>query len=411
MRILRWEFMLLNLCGCSRPFSWTSPPKKFLYNTYTVFLFFVTQLFLLTLILDLVFNVDNQDDFSDNFYFTLEIIACSWKLYSISKNQGHYAIMVRTLEEEPLAPINIDEIEIQLAAVLSKPKNSVPLLNAIAYTSSLVVCATSMIATPILTDFTGRKLCCRAWLPYDYTAPLIFIVTYIYQAISISICALLNVAGDCLFSGLLIHTYCLFEILGSRLKNIANDKNVSAKHNLTISKQSIHLFNIYTARVINSYYIFKDKTSEKICLVGLLLHGYKFNSLFATTVSEEFKSIIFIQFLVSTAILCVELYRLTRRKLDSRFVDTIIYGSCSLLQILFYCWYGNESLNITDMIIESNWAFLDNGSKKILLMIMKRATVPIEFRSIYIASMNLASFMALLKASYSAYNVLQQGQE
>ncbi|XP_076179890.1 odorant receptor Or1-like [Ptiloglossa arizonensis] len=284
-------------------------------------------------------------------------------------------------------------------------------LNTVAYTSSLVVCIISLIVTPILTDFKGRKLSCRLWLPYDYTAPLTFIVTYIYQSASIIMCALMNVASDCLFSGLLIHTYCLFEILGSRLKNIANDKNVSAKQCQfgNLLPENLPFYPV-TDRVINSdvnLIISRISSSFQISL--------SLRSIFARMVNKEFKSIIFIQFVASTAVLCVELYRLTRRKLDSRFIDTIIYGSCSLWQILFYCWYGNEvrekSLNIVDLIIECNWTSFDNSSKKFLLMIMKRATIPIEFKSIYIASLNLASFMALLKTSYSVYNVLQRGQE
>jgi len=42
-----------------------------------------------------------------------------------------------------------------------------------------------------------------------------------------------------------------------------------------------------------------------------------------------------------------------------------------------------------------DWPKLSNNNKKGLLIIMKRATVPIEFSSAYIITMNLESFVAV----------------
>ncbi|XP_076544245.1 odorant receptor 10-like [Osmia lignaria lignaria] len=63
---------------------------------------------------------------------------------------------------------------------------------------------------------------------------------------------------------------------------------------------------------------------------------------------------------------------------------------------------------IADAAFESTLMSLDNNTRKMFLMIMIRALEPIQFTSIHIISMNLESFITLLKTSYSAYTVLQQ---
>ncbi|XP_015432303.1 PREDICTED: odorant receptor 49b-like [Dufourea novaeangliae] len=98
--------------------------------------------------------------------------------------------------------------------------------------------------------------------------------------------------------------------------------------------------------------------------------------------------------------------------LDLNIVDVLMYTACTLLQIFYYSWYGNEvklkSLEVPGIVFESDWMFLSNSSKKSLLIIMQRASVPIEFTCVHLLSMNLDSFKALLKTSYSAFNLLQQ---
>ncbi|XP_053998019.1 odorant receptor Or1-like [Hylaeus anthracinus] len=237
------------------------------------------------------------------------------------------------------------------------------------------ICLVCTIASSITTDFRNRKLTYRAWIPYNYSSFVTFTIAYTHQVVGIATCSVLNVACDSLFSGLLIHTYCIFEILGYRLKNIIKYGSDSAKQ---------------CARLHN--------------------HIYKF----ATTVNEEFKLVVFVQFLASMSMLCFDLYRLAKNEVHSQLVVVVVYTLCAFIQIFYYCWYGNEvrlkSLEIPEMIIESNWISLDNDAKKILLMIMKRATVPIEFSSVYLVSMNVNTFKSIVKSSYSAFNVLRSGQ-
>ncbi|XP_043264939.1 odorant receptor 46a-like [Colletes gigas] len=367
MRLLRSIFTILALCGCSRPPSWTSPIKKCLYTVYTSFVLIMVHSLVISQILDIAFNVDNQDDFSENFYLTLGVFISCCKLCTLLLHRDNYATMVQTLQKEPFSPTNTDEFEI--LARFEKWAE----WNTIVYTILLESCVTWMIATSFFTDYKRHRLPYRAWVPYNYSSSFLFTITYTHQTISIAICAVLNIACDSLFSGLLIHTYCQFEILRHRFKHILENENLSAKH-------CAHHHD----------------------------HIYKF----ATMVNKEFETIVLLQFLVSMSILCFDLYRFLQTEQRTKLMEMILYAICTLMQILYYCWYGNEvrvkSLEIPDMIIDSNWVSLDNNARKIFLMIMKRALVPIEFSSVHLVPVDLNSFKVILKTSYSAFSMLQQ---
>ncbi|XP_017797133.1 PREDICTED: odorant receptor 30a-like, partial [Habropoda laboriosa] len=176
-----------------------------------------------------------------------------------------------------------------------------------------------------------------------------------------------------LFSGLLIHIYCQFEILQHRLKSIKPDREYSAK------QCAFHHYRIYKfAEIINA----------------------KFSITMAT------------QFLVTTMTMCFNLFRLTQTKVYSQVLALIPFMVSVFAQIFYCCWYGNEtkvkSLEICDTVFESNWTALSQSTKKTLLTIMLRSLKPIEFTGAFVFPVNLESFKSLVKTSYSVFNVIQQ---
>ncbi|XP_076179888.1 odorant receptor 94a-like [Ptiloglossa arizonensis] len=402
MHILRKVFTLLTICGCSRPATWSSPFKKFLYNVYTICVFVIMHTLVVSQILDLVFNVENEDDFSENFYVTLVMIITCFKMSSLLLTQKHISVLVNTLEGGPFLPIDIEEKEIR------KRFNDITQWNTMAYTFLTEGCMAWIFVTSLFVEYGNKKLTFRAWLPFDYSSPLKFSFVYAHQALSAFICCLSNVACDSLFSGLLVHIYCQFEILGYRLRNIQRDETDSVK-------QCAHHHNHIYKLVFQFRSVKKHRSRFDTITDTRLTRAYTISlqnyCRFATMVNEEFKVIVFIQFATSTSTICFDLFRLTQRELGSEIVDVILYASCTLMQIFYYCWYGNEvklkSLTVSNMVFESDWTTLNNKTKKILLMIMRRATVPIQFSSLYFVSVNLESFKTLLKTSYSAYNLFQ----
>ncbi|XP_011705964.1 PREDICTED: odorant receptor 49b-like [Wasmannia auropunctata] len=115
---------------------------------------------------------------------------------------------------------------------------------------------------------------------------------------------------------------------------------------------------------------------------------------------------------MSTLVVCFSLYQISKTTAKAKYIEMTLYISCMLTQIFFYCWYGNElkikSHQMIDKIFEMEWLELDENKKKSLMIIMKRAIVPIQITCAYIIPMNLSSFVGILKTSYSTYNLLEK---
>ncbi|XP_071562581.1 odorant receptor 94a-like isoform X1 [Temnothorax nylanderi] len=90
----------------------------------------------------------------------------------------------------------------------------------------------------------------------------------------------------------------------------------------------------------------------------------------------------------------------------------IIRAFSLFLQIFFYCWAGNEvmlkSTGLSEVVYHMDWVLMTVSEQKDLLMIMKRSTKPVKLTSSFLVTLSLESFGNLLKASFSAFNVLQQ---
>ncbi|XP_039309029.1 odorant receptor 46a [Solenopsis invicta] len=226
-------------------------------------------------------------------------------------------------------------------------------------------------------DFMTGNLTYKAWVPFDYRPSVIFFFVFIHQLIGMIIAAAVNVACDSLVSGLLQEICCQLEILEYRLTKIFHDQNV------------LHDCVRHHNRIYECAYM----------------------------VNGKFAKIIAIQFAVSMLVVCANLYKLASISLamiDGGLLTLILYTCCMLSQIFLYCWFGNElklkSIGLANSIYNMKWADLENKNKKDLLLIMRRSMVPIEFSSAVIITLNLDSFGSLLKASYSAYNVLKRSQ-
>ncbi|XP_018403368.1 PREDICTED: odorant receptor 46a-like [Cyphomyrmex costatus] len=229
-----------------------------------------------------------------------------------------------------------------------------------------VIC---IILNAIFMDFMEGNLTYKAWVPFDCTLPITFLFVFTHQMIGMSICAAVNVACDSLVSGLLQEICCQFEILEYRLTKILHEKHILRD----------------CVRHHNRIY--------------------------------EFAKIIALQFAVSMLVVCANLYKLAAISLlmiNGSLIVLILYTACMLSQIFIYCWFGNElklkSTRVANSIYNMKWQQLDNKSTKALLLIMRRSMIPIEFNSAIVITLNLDSFVSLLKASYSAYNILKRAQ-
>nr|XP_033199754.1 odorant receptor 46a-like [Bombus vancouverensis nearcticus] len=290
-------------------------------------------------------------------------------MYSILSNRKNIIVITDMLESTPFQPETKEEIEIREKCERRARSNA--FYYALLVESSVVVMS---VLTLLGALYKGEhhKLAFRMWLPWNHTSTATYSFIYSQQILIHAFNGLLHVACDSLIWTLLMFICNQIEIFGYRLKKIEQGTND--------------------------------------CKLCIRYHNLIYR--FATMINEEFKLMIFVQFAVSTLTICMNLYILTGTNISlEMIVKIIMFSSCMLTQIYILCWYGNEvelkSLEISNMIFEIDWLALKETTKRDLLMIMMRARSPIQMTSVYVVTMNLKSFVILLKTSYSAYNLLQ----
>ncbi|KAH0947009.1 OrE15CTE, partial [Eciton burchellii] len=350
MHILELTFKILMISGFWRPQSWSSFNLRVIYSAYTIFVFTLMHTFLMFQFFDIIWNVNNVADFIENFYMILFSFLSCTKMLNILAHRNNILMLTNILIEKPHKPLGIDEEKIQCK------------FDKLIYTRTLYwiiltqFTAVCIFMMSLLTVFRKGKLTYRAWLPYNYYSSMtVYCLTHAYQLISMMLGALINVTTDTLICGLLLHICCQIEILECRLNRMPGDHD-----------------------------ILRD------CVL-------QHNSIFvcAHSLNNDFGTIIAVQFIVSTMMICSNLYQMAKSTVD--YFSLLLYTSCILIQIFIYCWYANKvklkSVQLVDNIFAIDWLALDRKITSGLLIIMNRAAVPIEFTCVYVISMNLDSFV------------------
>lgn len=94
------------------------------------------------------------------------------------------------------------------------------------------------------------------------------------------------------------------------------------------------------------------------------------------------------------------MFELTLVELFSlQFVSMVLYQGCMLVEIILYCWFGNEiilkSENICFSVYSSDWYRNSVEYKKKMLMIMTRTQVPIRLYAGNLFTLSLVTFAAV----------------
>ncbi|KAI4502481.1 hypothetical protein M0802_002393 [Mischocyttarus mexicanus] len=373
MTILASTFIVLSICGCWIPSSWSNSFYKSLtYYLYRIFIAFLISSSSLSQAISIIINLNDSNDFSDNIYIFLAQAVAFFKMLYLVINRNNIVQLISCLIQEPYKPLN--DVETRILIKFDKWSR----LNTQCYSIILGSSFVCFFSTSLITNLKRKQLTFQAWLPFDIkTNNFIFYLTYFHQLITLVFGASMHVALDCLIFGFLIHVCCQIQILENRLTKISND----------------------------------DKSFLKLCI-----HHYDCIYKFADNINKTFEVMVFIQFFVTTSSICFTLYQLMKiSPLSTDFAQIIVYMYAALMQIYLYCWYGNlvatKSEEIAKTIFEINWIILNDDIKKSLLFMMKRTMKPIVLVVIKILPLNLVSFVNILKTSYSAYNILQQTDE
>ncbi|XP_071867970.1 odorant receptor 46a-like [Bombus fervidus] len=394
MSILQPAFNILIVCGCWIPPSCRTFYGKLLYAAYTAFVIFLLCSFCISQFLNVILNVRTANELSDSFYMFIASILSCCKIFTLLVNHKAIRILSRKLDEEPCKPVDEQEITIQrrfdksigflkrTTKPFSRNRSLFFIISSlleqafyrsitIYYTIMVMLTVACMILFSFLTDFGDRKLAYKAWLPFNYSVSNCYYIAYAHQIIALIGTALLNVACDMLVCGLLVHVCGQQEILKHRVKELKNK-----------SRPDI----------------------GKIVRFHNYLYGY------VSMIQQKFQEIIGVQLLSSTFVVCFILYELSNAPVNSKYLQFVLYLTCMMTQVFFYCWYGNQlklkSVEVVNAIFEVDWISFDNSSKKSLINVMRRATKPIELTCAYIFTMDLKTFVDMYSILSNRKNII-----
>ncbi|XP_077271878.1 uncharacterized protein LOC143902654 isoform X4 [Temnothorax americanus] len=106
------------------------------------------------------------------------------------------------------------------------------------------------------------------------------------------------------------------------------------------------------------------------------------------------------------------IYFLQKKLLSFDFLSMFLYLNGMLLQLFYYCWYGNElelkSKGIVTAVYSSDWTMVTPQERRLLMLIMisSQRGIMLSYHGVFALSLN--TFTWICRTSYSAYNLLQR---
>ncbi|KAF7384155.1 hypothetical protein HZH66_012405 [Vespula vulgaris] len=225
MAVLKLIFIILSICGCWRPSSWSlSFYKCLVYNLYTIFVAFIISSQALSQMINICLNANDSSNFSDDIYIFLAMLVACFKMLSLVINRNNIVNLTVTLVQEPYQTLDNMETNIQIKF------DKLSRFNTRSYAFLITLSVMSFLFLSLITDFRKRQLTFRTWLPFDDNmTPVVFYLTYTHQMLAVTLGAMIHVALDTLICDFLINICCQIRILENRLTNISNERKTILK--------------------------------------------------------------------------------------------------------------------------------------------------------------------------------------
>ncbi|XP_053609837.1 odorant receptor Or1 [Plodia interpunctella] len=249
---------------------------------------------------------------------------------------------------------------------------------------------TLVTITGFATSAEGANLPLRAWYPYDTTKSPAYELTYAHQVYALFVAAFLNVAKDTVVTSLLAQCHCRLQLLSLSLRTLCDDLPVTGLNQLTPHQEK------------------SLKSRIQRCVVH---HQTALEA--ATLMQKYFSEPTFAQFNVSLVIICVTAFQLVSQTDNMvRLVSMCTYLVNMMFQVFLYCYQGNqlseESSEIANAAYLSPWYTMSPPRRREILFIMTRSRRIARITAGGFTTLSLASFMAIIKASYSLFTLLKQ---
>ncbi|XP_034947666.1 odorant receptor 13a-like [Chelonus insularis] len=209
---------------------------------------------------------------------------------------------------------------------------------------------------------------------FCYESPY-FQFVYFSQIISTSICALITLGVDTIIATAIFYACGHFSCLQKKLEKLNFRFNVNTK------------------------------------LINYIKH-HKIALRFSEQIEETFNSIILLQVLASSLIICLVGFQVNSRMSQSdKLMEYLSYLLMALFQLILFCWPGDKLIKyssiISNAIYSTNWYESKEPVKIEIITLIHRAQKPCFLTAGKFQQMSLESFNTILSTSLSYFMLLK----
>ncbi|KAL6429834.1 hypothetical protein ACFW04_007599 [Cataglyphis niger] len=378
MDILPVNFKVLWFCGAWKERKDDNIVVGCLHFCYKYAIFFLIYEFTIFEVIELIRTCDRIDEFTEGLFLASTYVTLCLKYANFLLRKNDVSELLDFLRVKICQPRNFTE------KMIMETHSRKAKWSTLSFLIISQVTAVGFVIAPIL-GFGKDEwiLPTKSYVPYSVSEIFPYVATYLQQSAALFYAVMLNVSFDSLVYGFTIHACGQIELICRRLTD-----------NIKIS--------------INSRKRSDATASIKECVRHhILVH------IFVKKVGALFLWTVMVLFFFSMIILCTSIFLISKTKLFSiQFLSMILYFSSMMLQLFFYCWYGNElelkSKSIANSIYFSNWTLITSHERRSLILIMINSQKGLTFSNKRIFTLSLDTFTWICKTSYSAFNLLQQ---
>ncbi|XP_065170242.1 odorant receptor Or1-like [Atheta coriaria] len=369
-----------------------------IYATFCVGFFFI--LYIVTEVINIVLSLDDLEKITEASFLFLTHFAQIIKLYHFTTKNPRICALANSLQGPKFRARNAKQYGMLKRSIFEAQFTFYLFIS-----MSLSTCILWGIFPLIDQSADGHMaLPLSSYYPFSTDNSPTFELIFAYQIISTSINAATNVSMDTTVSSFM-------SVICGEL-NVLNDSLVNIREFALerMGKRAVDLGLLDDSNHAKTHPEL-EMEMDKILIECVHQHWQILDA--TIEIGELFNIGVLSQFAVGTIIICITMFELTLVELFSlQFVSMVLYQGCMLVEIILYCWFGNEiilkSENICFSVYSSDWYRNSVEYKKKMLMIMTRTQVPIRLYAGNLFTLSLVTFAAILRSSWSYFAVLRR---
>ncbi|KAJ2942070.1 hypothetical protein O0L34_g10987 [Tuta absoluta] len=368
------------------------PHELCIYWIYNVFILSTQWSFLLFEFMYIAKVLGDMDELSESSFLLFTQASLCYKTTVFLLNKKNLKILIGLMEEDIFRPrnkVHVGRLELQ-AKIIRR------------LCLFFIICANttcSLWALIPLFDNSGPRIFpFKIWMPVNPEHSPDYELGYFYQMIAIYISACLFCGVDSVALCTMMFGCAQLEIIGEKLLLIRNVP-LSSKALQTNGQR-----NEQAERIKENIELLKDCIKHHQAVIK-----------FIKLIEDTFHANIFFQLSGTVGIICIIGLRISVVDPHSvQFTSMINYMMTMLSQLFLYCWCGQEltirSERLRQWVYQCPWYEQDCKFRRSLWIAMARMSKPIIFRAGHYIPLSRATFIQILRSSYSYFAVLNQAK-